>query len=341
MIESEQVENPREPTAETPAPLLGFVAVDSTNDRLQEYKWTESGNTYEITESYMSTKTYPMRGERNTRGIYVLNDWDSGDIIIYDLASFETPSVNLTNSGVGGYGTCGFLEDDIVVCASRSTVDIFTFNLTNNYRAHQIVASNPSGYGYITLLVTNDKKILASSDGCIYIYASNGIYLGKSDSSTSIDMYQMKELRPNIIVTVEYLYVHLHDISDPENPTVQKLLDYADTQMLYLTIELLSVGTGDFALGGQSHYTVNDGYVELFHLDEDNITLQPIPNKRWMRDNDCNIYIIREIQVGVLIFGGLSNCIDICTWEYAFTPHKEPTCFPIGGILICDLIALP
>ena len=340
MIESEQVEDPREPTAETPA-LLGFVVVDDLNKSLQEYKWTESGNTYEITESYMSTMDHPTRGERNTRGIYVLNHWASGDIIIYDLASFETPSVNLTQSGEGGWGNCGFLEDDIIVCASRSTGDIFTYNLTNNYHPQQIVANNPSENGYTTLLVTNDKKILTSWDGCIYIYASDGIYLGKSDSSRTNYMFQMKELRPNIIVAVEQDYVHLHDISDPENPIVENILNFAYTSIWYFTVEVLSVGTGDFALGGNAYDYISNGYVELFHLDEDNTTLQPIPKKRWICDNYCIISIIREIQVGVLIFGGNINCEYICTWEYALTPHKGPTCFHLEGMDIYDLIALP
>ena len=113
---------------------------------------------------------------------------------------------------------------------------------------------------------------------------------------------------------------------------------------MYFTIEVLSGNTGYIALGGLNNpFGVTlYGYVELFHLDENNANLSPISDTRWfMKDVTCYIYIIREIQIGVLIFGGSSGCADICTWEYATIPRKEPTCFPLGGRHIWDIISLP
>ncbi len=155
-------------------------------------------------------------------------------------------------------------------------------------------------------------------------------------------MYQMIELRPNIIVTAESSYVYSHDINNPHNTMIHKLFDYSNTKNIYLTIAGLESNEGDFAIGGYTNTTSPySGYVELFHLEEDNSTLHPIPNKQSIIDEDyCAIRIIREIQTGVIIFGGDYNCENICTWEYAVVPHTDPHCFGLGGTYIYDIMPL-
>ena len=151
----------------------------------------------------------------------------------------------------------------------------------------------------------------------------------------------MKEVRSNIIVTAEGYYVYSHNINNSSNTIIHKLRDKASTKTRYYTIEVLSGKTGNIALGG--YYNPSGtiyGYVELFHLDENNGNLSPISGKRWVRDAGCSILIIREIQIGVLMFGGIISCADICTWQYATISHKEPFCFTIGRPEIQDIISL-
>ena len=297
----------------------------------------------------MNTFSYgPVRGDMNSRGIYVLS-MDSKDIGFYDLSSCGTYPVIRSQSGDGGYngGTCGFMDEDIVICATyNQSGDIYKYNITNNYEQVKIADNNPSGEGFDSVLVTKEKKyILAAYRGCIYIYNSSGAYIGYSDNSqTTYSMRQMKEIRENIILAADGKYVYSHDISNTGNIIIHKLLDY-DNKTIYYTIEILTGNTGDIAIGG---YTTPSGpanrYVELFHLDEDNSTLLPISNKRWVGGwgSDCYIRIIREIQTGVIMFGGTGWCKDICTWEYAVLPHKDPICFPLDvGRYIGDLIPLP
>ena len=286
--------------------------------------------------------SYPMRGEMNSRGIYVLPDRYNTNIGFYDLSSFGTSPVIRSQSGYGGFwGACGFM-DDIAICATRTTGDIYKYNITNNYDQVRIANNNPSGYGFHSLLITKEKQILAAYGGCIYIYNSFGHYIGYSNNSqTSGYMCQMKEIRSNIILTAEYYYVYSHDISNTGNIIRHKLLDSSDTNKYYLTLEVLEGNTGDIAIGGYYCQSYCSGYVELFHLDEDNSTLLPKSNKRWVQDYDCYIYIIREIQTGVIIFGGNYYCANICTWEYAVIPNKDPICFPRGGRDIWDIISLP
>ena len=150
----------------------------------------------------------------------------------------------------------------------------------------------------------------------------------------------MKEIRENIIITIEFNYAFFHNISNPESTIIQHIVLNPSVMPLLYTIEVLEWNTGNIAIGG--YELINGyGYVELFHLGEDNKKLQPISNKRWLQDADCYIRIIREIQTGVIIFGGSGGCADICTWEYAVDPHKVPLCFPLGGRHIWDIMALP
>ena len=62
--------------------------------------------------------SYPARGEMNNRRIYVLPGWESSNIGFYDLSSFGTSPVIRSQSGDGGLGSCGFMDEDIVVCAT-------------------------------------------------------------------------------------------------------------------------------------------------------------------------------------------------------------------------------
>ena len=304
--------------------------------------------TYESSGSSMKTFSgSPRRGEMNNRGIYVLPDYRSYDIGFYDLSSFGASPVIRSQSGCGYHGICGFMDEENVVCATRSTGDIYKYYIPNNYEQRIITSNNPSGGRHFhSLLVTQDKHILAAYGGCIYIYSSIGGYIGYSDSlQTTSSMLQMKEARPNIILTAESSYVYSHNINNIGNSIIpNKLLTYSDTHTNYLTIEVLEWNTGNIAIGGFTYPSGNIlfyGYVELFHLDEDNSNLQSISNKSWVgMDTNCKIFIIREIQTGIIILGGITPCANICTWEYATTPHKEPTCFPLGGRYIFDIISL-
>ena len=297
-------------------------------------------NKYVSCGSSMSTfGGQPRRGEKNSRGIYVLPDRDSSNIGFYDLAPHGRPPEIRSQSGYGHWGSCCFLNEDTVLCATRSTGDIYKYDLKNNYLQHKI-ANNPANTENCleTILVTKDKHILASFRGCIYIYSSSGSYLGKSNSYQTYSINQMKEIRTNVILTAEGDYVYSHNIANPTRTIAKNLLDNSDTQKVYRAIEGLKGNTGKIALGGMAYTSKSNyyGYVELFQLSGDNGSLQSIDSKRL--DDMCEIQIIREIMTGMLIFGGNSKCPKICTWEYDACPYQEPICYSLGGRDIRDII---
>ena len=202
-----------------------------------------------------------------------------------------------------------------------------------------------------TILVTQEKDMLAAYKESIYIYYSSGSYIEHQyNSPSSLMMYQMKKVSFwNDILINEASYINRDniDVDFPGNPLVtNKLLDYSDTQTEYYTIKILEWDTDNIAIGGRTYpsgSSISYGYVELFHLDGyyQNSNLQSIPNKRWVgMDAGCRILIIREIQTGVIIFGGDDDCTNICTWEYVTTKYKEPICLPIGGRAIWDIVSL-
>ena len=55
----------------------------------------------------------------------------------------------------------------------------------------------------------------------------------------------MKEVRENIILAAGYRVVHSHNINNPGSSIVHKLLEYNNTLIIYLTIEVLEGNTGD------------------------------------------------------------------------------------------------
>ena len=57
----------------------------------------------------------PRRGEMNNRGIYVLSDYNSKDIGFYDLSDFGASPIIRSQSGYGGSGLCGFMDEDNVL----------------------------------------------------------------------------------------------------------------------------------------------------------------------------------------------------------------------------------
>ena len=271
----------------------------------------------------------------------MLPDRDSSNIGFYDLDFFGRPPEIRSQSGYGHWGSCCFLNDDTALCATRSTGDIYKYDLNNNYH-QQKIANNPLDTENCleTILVTKDKHILASFRGCIYIYSSSGSHIGNSDSLQTYSISQMKEIRRNIILTAEGNYVYSHNISDPKNPQIQKLLENEKTGAVYQTIEGLKGNRGKIALGGMIYTDESTyyGYVEIFQLSGDNGSLQSISSKRWKQNYKCEIQIIREIITGVIIFGGNTYCPYICIWEYALTP--QPSCYPLGGRDLRDIISL-
>ena len=203
---------------QNPEPLLGFITLDDLNDALREYKSTDGGNSYQSTGSSMNTfGGEPRRGERNSKGIYVHPDRYSPDIAFYDLSHFGTSPVIRSQSGTLSWmGNCAFMDDNTVICATFGSGDIYKYDLTHDYLQLKIASNNPSGSGFQILLVTQNKQIVTAYGGCIYIYTSNGTYINKSDSlQTTWSIYQMKEVRSNIIVTAEVGYVYSHNIKNP------------------------------------------------------------------------------------------------------------------------------
>ena len=322
-----------------PEPLLKFIALDESTSSFRVYEYIEGSSTYEYNGSSMSYSGH--RGCGNSAGIYIVPAFDDY-ARIYDLSSFSTPAVVISQSESSGfYQPCDFLDENTIIAATQNT-DIFKYDVTDNYAQTRI--NDGEGSGFNTLMVTKDKNhILAADRGSIYIFSASGALEGISANTGSTGTAKdLEEVRTDIILIAQPYFIYLHDISDPSSTIIRKIFDASETEYWYTVIEVLQSGEGNVAIGGkdQANSKVN---LQLFHIEDDNSTFTPIPDKYWAHDYPANLYVVtlKEIHVGLLLFAFKMNS-HICTWEYAAVPHKDPTCFDITELReIYDLLSVP
>ena len=171
---------------------------------------------------------------------------------------------------------------------------------------------------------TKDKKqIIAGGRNKLYILdAEDGTLQNTLDYSANGGSFAYKtaEVRENILITADYETASLHD-SQNLGPSL-KLTDIG----IYLTVIALKSNLGDFAIGGLSSNT-DLGFVHIKHLEEDNQIIANLKYVDNIQGNSCIIRIIKELKRGNIIFGGNSNCEEMCYWNYAAIPSQLPLCW--------------
>ena len=323
-----------------PIPLLKFIALDMITQSFRVYEYSEGSSNYIYNMTSMSASGF--RGCGNSAGIYLSPNGNNAEI--YDLSDFTTPPVVKSQSeGSGWASPCYFLDENTIISATSSTGIIYKYDVTNSY-AQTTLNAGAAGAGVNALIVTKDKNhIVAAMKGTIFIFnSSTGVLEGTSvgGGSSIFQVNKLKEVRTNIILNAQNDVLYLHDISDPSNTIVRKIFENSETSHKYTHIEVLQSGEGNVAIGGMDSATTKAN-LQLFHLEDDNSTLTPIPDKYWTEDLlNWYVFAIYEIHTGLLQFA-FDQHSYICTWEYAVVPHKDPTCFDIAGLQYLDLQPVP
>ena len=115
---------------------------------------------------------------------------------------------------------------------------------------------NTNDLNYLrSCMETKDKKyIIAGSHSKLYILdVEDGTLTYTLHYDNGGGVYQIAEVRPNILVTADIYTASLHDIGDIQNiPTSIKLLDVG---WLYYSVIALESNPGDFAIGGETSTT--------------------------------------------------------------------------------------
>ena len=297
------------------------------------------------------TNNRNARGEMNDEGIYIMAGRDDNTTYIYDFYSQSGTSFgNLEPVKIehrAKVSSCSLLNENTGICTDLSG-KVTKYDFNNNYEKTNII-ENTEDDGitpkeekyYQGLYITKDKKyILVSDSQKLYIYTSDTYELkgNSSISSGGYDIIHMAELRDMIIMTTEAAKVTLRDFRSLSNPIIYTVLE--ELHVFYgCILPLMYINNQDFAVGGrQEPY----GYVELFHLEQNNQSVTKIRPKKWVGDDTtCKITSIKEITSGLLIFGG-QRCNHMCTWKYATIDYDSPYCFEghLGFEPIYDFLPL-
>ena len=176
---------------------------------------------------------------------------------------------------------------------------------------------------------TKDKRYIVAGgyQNKLYILdAEDGTLLNTLDYPLNGPGYvfQIAEVRPNILITADDNKASLHDIRDIQNiPPSLKLPDIGNR---YRTVIALESNPGDFAIGVNSSSTSSNfpyGFVYIQHLGDDNQTLTTI---NYAKRRLIYINFIKEIKRGTIIFdGSIFNLI--CLWNYAAILSQDPLCW--------------
>ena len=139
-------------------------------------------------------------------------------------------------------------------------------------------------------------------------------------------IWQFAEVLPGIIITAEGYTYSVHDIRDLENipKSYQGLPDIGN----YFTVIALNSNPGDFALGGWAESS-DLGFVQIGHMEVENASISN--HFRYFGDlpgPGCEIYSIKEIQRGTILFAGSANCQQIdLSMELCRIPSQQPQCW--------------
>ena len=335
-----------------PTPLQFFGMTQYDGIYLWEYeKVSEEYNRLQIISKEQSG--YLHRGEMNKEGIYVSGGADSKNVKIYDMKYYNYPDNKIqllgTFSHTNGVWECFFKNSVSAICCDWDGY-IKEYDLSNPNSIPTPQVFNKTVLDTLTsCMQTKDKKhIIAGNYRKLYILDPEDGTLQKTlDYSANGGYYvnQIAEVRENILITVDGSTASLHD-SQNMGPSF-KLTDVGG----YTAVIALESNLGDFALGGHSDST-DLGFVYINHLEEDN---QTITNLKYVDNipgnvdnipgNGCDIYVIRELKKGTIVFGGYSSCEQICLWNYAAIPDQLPLCWEVQTgspiLSIWDIVGVP
>ena len=275
------------------------------------------------------------RGVMNKEGLYITAGFTSHNVKIYDMKYYNHPDQKIEllrkYTHEGSVYECILKNTTSALCCVEADKEgyIKEYNLAN---PRSLTNSTPfytsDEFGPHSMILTMDKKyviagsygklyILDAEDGSeakIYTYINNNIYHS---------VYQMAEVRPYILITVDYDSAYIHNITNITNPTTTSInMELANG--LYYSVIALKKNEGDVAIGGRSTNSEH-GFVYILNIREDN-TINRRNSVENIPDKHCIVTVIKEFKMGTLLIGGDNYC-QLCLWNYSLLPIQDPICW--------------
>ena len=329
------------------SPLQFFTVTSS--DGIYFWEYEKESEEYKSNQMIADAQSGNHRkGGINEEGIYVVAGYGSNNVKIYDMKYYNYPDHKIkllqSFSHSDYVFECFFKNSTSAICCDSGGY-IKEYNLNNPYSIPTPTIFNKTTdlSELRSCIETKDKKyIIAGGYQKLYILdAEDGTLTTTLNYSANGGWYvwQIAEVRPNILVTADYYYTSsLHNIRDIHNiPNSIKLPDLGG----YWSVIALQSNIGDFAIGGHTSST-DLGFVYINHLEEDNQTINTLKYVHNIQGSHCYILVIKELKRGTIIFGGDSECDDMCLWNYEAIPDQDPLCWNHQtGSSIYDIVGVP
>ena len=304
-------------------------------DGIYLLEYDEDNNKYNSTQVTENNKEEYSRGEMSSEGIYAVGGHSSNNIKIFNMTQKAEKQIKLK----GTFSTndksidCFFMDTSRVICCTSKylkAIDLETMTQSYFYNAttHDFTACTQgenkniytAGPGQIEIIKPDGNELL------IYRY---GLAEGENQEARTIE-----EIRPNNFVTVDIDAYTVHNMSNLGN-----IISIRNTNegYNYYTVIALQSSEGSFALGGEFALTdyANNGFVFIMNLEDKQSlsTTKFIDNLQGdlnnINRNDCRVQVIKEIQLGTIIFG-VEFCDRFCIWNYV--DQNSPHCINVDFI---------
>ena len=316
--------------------IEGFWCITEKGISLWQRK--ESTNIFENRTNYFPTK-YHGKGVTTSDGKYIVGGYGDEDAKIYYITSRliqNPPTIELLNTFPHNYFVfiCFKYENIYALCADWDG-EVKKYNLLTLQQSNFYYKSSERFYSGIQL--QNKLVIIGSSLGKLYILDKEGNEQAVQEyreTQNKDKVWEIAEIRENIIITADGTDVYLHNINNLQNIISSKLLDS------YYTDAVISLSRANyFAIGGGKRNS--KGFLDILYLLSDNtIDHKKTRTKDYLEGAECTITTIKEMRSGIIIFGGYS-CTMMCIWDYGAFSQQIPLCWQVlSDATIVDFVPL-
>ena len=336
-----------------PTPITEFFMVTHTKG-IYLWSYDPYSNEYNSRKVTADENTVHKRGEMNKEGIYVVAGgfkdiiYNTSQVSIYNMKYYEQPDQNIKllasfNPTDNVPTDCFFFQPTIAMCCYWPG-GLYTYNLTDLNSITETLINEETKTemkDVRSCMLTQDRHhILLGGYKMIYILDTKGenLITHRFGYGTKDYVWQMAEIRPNIIISANEDKYWVHDFRDIHNiPSSRKL----SSSGYYYTVIPLKSGPGDFAMGSKLSDST-DGDVNIAYLEDYNENLLYKVNKAVScRVTEECIHSIKEIENGAIIFNGYSQmCISY--YVAPFSDERQVNkCWSHHSSNVKDYLAVP
>ena len=307
-------------------------------DGLYLLEYDEPSSKYNSTQLTDKVEKY-SRGEMSSEGIYAVACHSSNNIKLFNMTGNpeEPKQIEL----IGTFSTapyqatdCFFTNTNRVICcayAQLKAIDLDSMTQSIFHRA--------TTHDFTACTQDKNKNIYTGGPGQIEILDPDGnllkLYRYGKPKGQNQEAREIVEIRSNVFITADIDSYTIHDMTNFGNIIS---ISHAHDGYSYYTVIALQSTEGSFALGGEFAITddAHNGFVYIMNLADDK---QSLCTSKFVDDlhgnltnintNDCRVQVIKEIQLGTIIFG-VEFCDRFCIWNYV--AYHSPQCMTLDFI---------